>query len=104
MSKKKKSKNASLLRKGIALVVSVVTFIFLFLEMIAVKVKYLNILKDTSEVETEGVKFSEFLFSEDYEIVRESFSTATTVMWIVFGLVLVSVALTFVGLVMKKSA
>ena len=105
MAKKKKTNNmVSLVKKGIALLASVVTFIFFFLEMIAVKTKYVNVLKDESEVETAGVKFSEFLFSEDYEAVRETFGTATTIMWIVFILVIVSVVLTALAFFMKKGA
>lgn len=105
MAKKKKTNNTmNLLRKGVALLASVVTFVFLFLEMIACKTKYINVLKDESEVETVGVKFSEFLFNEDYEAVREMFSTATTIMWIVFILVVVSVAVTALALFVKKGA
>ena len=45
MAKKKKSNNSmNLIRKGIALLASVVTFIFLFLEMIAYKIVGKNII------------------------------------------------------------
>lgn len=105
MAKKKNSNNSvSLIRKGIALVASIVTFIFFFLEMIALKRKYINVIKDEAEVETLGVKFSDFLFSEDYEAVRETFGTATTIMWIVFILVIASIALTSLAFLMKKGA
>lgn len=105
MAKKKKINNTmSLVRKGIALLASVVTFIFLFLEMIAKKTKYVNVLKDENEVKTLGVKFSEFLFNEDYEAVRETFTTATTIMWVVFVLVVVSVIVTALALFVKKGA
>lgn len=102
MAKKKKRSNTSLLRKGIALLASVVTFVFFFLELICKKTKYFNILKDKNEVESTGIKFSEFLFNEEYELVRETFSITTTIMWIVFILAIVSVVFTALALFVKK--
>ena len=56
MAKKKKTNNTSVLRKGIALLASVVTFIFLFLEIIGLRTEYVNLLKGESEFTTEGIK------------------------------------------------
>jgi len=96
---KRKNKNNTL-RKGIALLASVVTFIFLFLEMIAIKAKVTVLGKEG--VETEGVKFFDVLFKEDYEMLREELSLTTIIMWAVFVLVIISVLLTFLGFVNNK--
>ena len=105
MAKRKKTnKMAVLIRKGVALLASVLTFVFLFLEVIASKTKYLNVIKDKTEVETVGVKFSDFLFSENYETIRETFGTATTIMWVVFVLVVLSMILTSAAFLLKKGS
>lgn len=100
--RKSKNKTTSLVRKGVALLASVVTFVFLFLEIIAVKTKATVFGKES--VETEGVKFSEILFNEDYELLREELSLTTIVMWAVFVLALLAVVTTALALVMKKGA
>ena len=105
MAKRKKTnKMAVLIRKGVALLASVLTFVFLFLEVISSKTKYLNVIKDKTEVETVGVKFSDFLFSENYETIRETFGTATTIMWVVFVLVVLSMILTAAAFLLKKGS
>ena len=106
MAKKKKSaKNSmSLIRKGIALLASVLTGVFFFLEMLAIRTKTTSIL-GTESVTTEGVKFFDVLFGEDYyELLREELSLATVVMWAVFVLTIVAVVLTALAFIMKKGA
>jgi len=100
MAKKKSKNNASLIRKVIGLVASVATFVFFFLEMVAIRTKSTGFGKES--VTTEGVKFSDVLFNEDYEIIREELSLATTVMWVVFAMVVLAVVFTTLSLIMKK--
>ena len=102
----KKTNNTSMLRKGIALLATVVTFIFFFLEMIALKTEYVNILKGESEFKTEGIKVSEFLFSDSitFKVLREGFSMVNTIMWSAFVLVVIAIVLTAMALIMKKGA
>lgn len=103
MSKKKnKNSRVGLIRKGIALVSAVVTFVFFFLEIVALRTKSTVFGKES--VTTEGVKFSDILFNEDYEIIREELSLATTVMWVVFAMVVLSVVVIALSLIMKKGA
>lgn len=104
MAKKKKVNGSeTLLRKVIALVASVVTFVFFFLEMIAFKSVGKNILTGKKVVDTTGVKVSDFLFNSDYELFRETYSTANTVLWIVFVLVVLSVVALVASLLLKKN-
>ena len=101
---KKKTKNdsMSLIRKGIALAASVVTFVFFFLEMMAIRVKATVLGKEN--VSTEGVKFSDLLFNEDYEALREELGLATTIMWVVFVLAILAIVATALAFVMKKGS
>ena len=69
MAKKKKTNNTSVLRKGIALLASVVTFIFLFLEIIGLRTEYVNLLKGESEFTTEGIKFSKLIHTSGFIII-----------------------------------
>ncbi len=94
------SSNAGLVKKGIALLCSVVTFIFFFLEMISVV--FVSELAGKSD--SEGVKVSDLLFNSDYESIRESFSTTTIVLWISFILVIVAMVLAILSFVMKKGS
>ena len=104
MAKKKKvNQSETLIRKGIALVASVVTFVFFFLEMIAFKSVGKNILTGKKVVDTTGVKVSDFLFNSDYEALRETYSTANTVLWIAFVLVVLSVVALVASLLLKKN-
>ena len=104
MAKKKKvNQSETLIRKGIALVASVVTFVFFFLEMIAFKSVGKNILTGKKVVDTTGVKVSDFLFNSDYELFRETYSTANTVLWIAFVLVVLSVVALVASLLLKKN-
>lgn len=104
MAKKKKvNQSETLIRKGIALVASVVTFVFFFLEMIAFKSVSKNILTGKKVVDTTGVKVSDFLFNSDYELFRETYSTANTVLWIAFVLVVLSVVALVASLLLKKN-
>ena len=101
MVKKKNRKNSmNLIRKGIALLISIVTFVFFFLEMMDIRVKTTVLGKEN--VENERVKFSDLLFNEDYEVIREELNLASTVMWVVFVLVIVAVGCAVLGLVMNK--
>lgn len=103
MAKKSNKKNSvSLIRKGIAVLASVVTFIFFFLEMIAYKVVGKNILTGKEVTEKTGVKVSDFLFNEDYSKLRETYSTANTILLVVFVLAIVAILATVLGIVMKK--
>ena len=104
MAKKKKvNKSETLLRKGIALVAAVVTFVFFFLEMIAFKTVGKNLLTGKKVVDTTGVKVSDFLFNSDYELFRETYSTANTILWIAFVLVVLSVVVLVASLLLKKN-
>ena len=104
MAKKKKvNQSETLIRKGIALVASVVTFVFFFLEMIAFKSVGKSILTGKKVVDTTGVKVSDFLFNSDYEALRETYSTANTVLWIAFVLVVLSVVALVASLLLKKN-
>lgn len=105
MAKKSSKKNSvSLIRKGIAVLASVVTFIFFFLEMIAYKVVGKNILTGKEVTEKTGVKVSDFLFNEDYSKLRETYSTANTILLVVFVLAIVAILATVLGIVMKKGS
>ena len=105
MAKKKKTNDSvSLIRKGIAALASVLTFIFFFLEMIAYKVVGKNVLTGKEVVDTTGVKVSEFLFSEDFAKLRETYSTANTILWIVFILTILAIVATVLAFVMKQGA
>lgn len=101
---KKKSKNNSfsLIRKGIALLASVLTFIFLFLEFVAVKVTATVLGNEVAE--SEGLKYFDFLVNSDYEMAREEFGLSTAIMWIVFALVVLAVVISVSAFVMKKGA
>lgn len=101
--RRKKGNKISLFRKCIPLVASVVTFIFFFLEMLVVKGEVYNIFKGQNEVDSEGVSVIEVLFNEDYEFIRENFDTVTSILWIAFIVVIVSIVLTAFALIMKKS-
>ena len=104
MAKKKKvNQSETLIRKGIALVASVVTFVFFFLEMIALKSVGKNILTGKKVVDTKGEKVSDFLFNSDYELFRETYSIANTVLWIAFVLVVLSVVALVASLLLKKN-
>lgn len=104
MAKKKVNKSESLIRKVIALGAAVITFVFMFLETIAVKLVGKNIVTGEKVVdETEGVKISDFLFKEDYKQIREEFSTANTFLWIAFILVIVAVLVLVASLVLKNN-
>ena len=106
MAKKKRSNNTvSLVRKAAAVLASVVTFIFFFLEMITYKIVVKNVF--TGEKETlsnEGVKVSDFLFNSDYESFREVYGTVNTILWIVFVLVIAAIVISALAFVMKKGA
>lgn len=99
---KKKSDSTSLIKKGITLVASVVTFIFFFLEMLAIRSKgsLLGFEKDSKE----GVKVFDLLFSEDYESLRENLSTTNIILWIVFILAIVAIVAAILAFVMKQGA
>ena len=101
---KKKSKNnsVSLIRKGIAVLASVLTFIFLFLEFVAVKMKATVLGKEVAE--SEGLKYFDFLVNSDYEMAREEFGLATAIMWVVFVLVALAVVASVLAFVMKKGS
>lgn len=101
MAKKSVSNDMmSMIKKGIALLASILTFIFFFLEMVAIRTKTTVLGKES--ISTEGVKFFDILFSEDYETIREELGLATTIMWIVFILTIAAIVLTVLAFIMKK--
>ena len=97
----KKNNSNTLIRRAAALLASVVTFIFLFLEFLAVRTEVTALGEES--VETEGLKFTKFLFNEDYEAVREEFGLTTVIMWFVFVLVILAVVITALALIMNKT-
>ena len=102
MAKKKIKKDPmALIKKGITLVVSVLAFIFMFLENLAVKSKG-SLFGKESDVSTEGVKLSDVLFHEDFEVVREELSLTTTILWVSFILVILAVVVCAASLIIKK--
>lgn len=102
MAKKKIKKDPmALVKKGITLAASVLVFIFMFLELLAIKSKG-SLFGKESDVSTEGVKLSDLLFNEDFEIVRENLSTTTTILWVVFALVVLAVVVSALALFVRK--
>jgi len=101
MAKRKTKKDSTnSIKKGITLVAAVLTFIFMFLEMLAVKTKVTLFGKEA--VNSEGIKLTELLFNEDYELVREALSTTTAMLWISFICVALAVVVSLLAFVMKK--
>lgn len=102
MAKKKIKKDPMcLVKKGIALASSILVFVFMFLEFLALKSKG-SLFGKESEVSTEGVKLSEVLFNEDFEAVRENLGTTTTVLWVSFIFVILAVVVCALSLFIKK--
>lgn len=103
MAKKRSSKKSSinLIKKGITLLASVLVFVFLFLEVLAIKSKG-SLLGKESDTATTSVKFSEILFNEDYEIVREELGLTAIILWATFILVILSIATSLLSLIAKK--
>lgn len=102
MAKKKIKKDSMcLLKKGVTLAASVLVFIFMFLELLAVKSKG-SLFGKESDVETEGVKFIDLLFHEDFEVIREELSTTTMILWVSFVLVILAIILSAISLIVKK--
>ena len=107
MAKRKSSKKNSmnLIKKGITLAAAVLTFVFLFLEVLAVKVKtvlFEGTALEKVDVGSEGVKFSDLLFNEDYSPFREELSLTTVVLWAVFILVIIALVVSVLSFVMNK--
>lgn len=103
MAKKSSKKDSiSLIKKGITLLAAVLTFIFMFLEMLAVKTKVTLLGKES--VNSEGVKLSEVLFNEDYELVREELSLTTVILWVAFIFTVLAVVVSALSFVMKKGS
>ena len=93
-----KKKNTPTFKKISALVVSLWTFIVLsFFDMIFFITK-----SDYSSDKYSKVKVVDFLFKEDYGILRETFEIANIVMLASFALVVFSVILTILALFIKK--
>ena len=103
--KTKASKNmVCLIKKGVALLAAVVTFVFFFLEMLAVKsVSSSSLFGNTKTTTTDGVTFAKLLFNEDYEIYREELGLTTVILWVVFVLVILSILALVASFVAKKS-
>ena len=92
-------------KKGIALVASLVTFVFFFLEMLAVKsVGSTSLFGGGKSVTTTPVTFTKVLFGEDYANLREHLGTTTVVLWVVFVLAILSVLVLLASLLLKKNS
>lgn len=102
---KKKSKNNSnsMIMKVVTLICSIIIFVFLFLEILVFKGKG-NILgfNFSNSEDPETVSLSNFLFNEDYESLREELSTTTSILWIAFILVILSMIISLLSLFVKK--
>lgn len=107
MAKKKKKTSTnlvSLIKKGVALFASVVTLVFLFLEMLTVKsVTTSSIVGESKSVTTVKTSFSDFLFNEKNELLREELGLTTVILWLVFALVILSVLVLVASFFAKKS-
>ena len=105
MAKKKANSTVDLVKKLVAVLASVVTFVFFFMESMALKVSTPNIISGGYSTATEPVKLSDLLFNDDsvYEVIRETYSLATIVMWVSLVLVAVAIVATIYGLVASKN-
>ena len=107
MAKKKiKKSKQSLVKKGIALFASLFAFVAMFLNLLNKKNVLEIAFNDEKSVEKVSVNFFKYLVDDGYQfqLWREQFSMATTIMWIVFVAVCISLVLTVLGMVMKKGS
>ena len=106
MAKKKIKKDSmSLIKKGISLVAAAVTFVFMFLEMLAVSTRG-SLFGKEGDIASEGVKYFDVLFGDEaiYESIRENLSLTTIILWVVFVMAILAVAFCVISFLVKKGA
>lgn len=100
MAKKKDS--TSIIKKGVTLLASVLVFVFMFLEMLAVKSKASILGFQQKEWSSEGISLYDLIFGEANESIRENLTTTNIVLWVAFVLAVVAIVAAALAFVMKK--